>query len=628
MPHGVHVPNGGSAPASVPGWFARAGARAGDRPALQDRAGQVTMRALLDEAAALAGGLEAMGVKRGEPVGFYADNSRRWIAADLAIQSAGAVSVPRGTDTPAEEMMDLFRHAEVRVVLAHGVRAAAALEAQRSRHPGLREVVCLDPEGAPGRTSVDLQREGAGRASFAERAARVGADDLATIIYTSGTTGRPKGVMLSQANFDHQLRVLPEALEIGDDEVFLSLLPPWHIFERIVEYVALTNGCRLVYTDQRRFRDDLAAVEPTFVPSVPRIWEMVHQRVLKTLEDGGALRRGVFRAGLAVARARTWGWDRARGHVIAWDEVGGLGMPVEGVKRFGALLVAALAWLPDRLAHAVVFRRLRKLVGGRLKGAISGGGLMPAHVDRFFRAIELPVLIGYGLTETSPVLTLRRQHRNVIGSIGTAVREVEIQIRDVETGAPLPAGRTGVVVTRGPQVMRGYFKDPELTARAIDAQGWFDTGDLGALTPQGDLCFRGRLKETIVLSGGENVEPGRVEEALLPSSLIEQVVVVGQDRKNLAALVLPRADDLAKALGWPAPLAPAEAARRPEVLRALQAEVVRRTSSLMPFEQVSRVALLPEPLDVAGGCLTATLKLRRHVIVERYKALIEDAYRP
>ena len=312
--------------------------------------------------------------------------------------------------------------------------------------------------------------------------------------------------------------------------------------------------------------------------------------------------------------------------MIAWEAPRGLGLPVEGAKRVGALALAVLAWLPDRLAHAVVFRRLKRLVGGRLKGAISGGGLMPAHVDRFFRAIELPVLIGYGLTETSPVLTLRRQHRNVIGSIGTPVAEVELQIRDVETGAPLPAGRTGVVATRGPQVMRGYFKDPELTARAVDGEGWFDTGDLGALTPAGDLVFRGRLKETIVLSGGENVEPCRVEEALQPSPLIEQVVVVGQDRKNLAALVLPRADELAKALGWPAPQTAAEAARRPEAKALLQAEVSRRTAGLMPFEQVGRVALLPEPLDVAGGLLTPTLKLRRHLIVERYKALIEGAY--
>lgn len=610
---------------TVPAWFAQAGAAAPGKVALRDRQGTVAMGALLQEAAALAGGLERMGVARGEPVGFYADNSRRWIAADLGIQAAGAVSVPRGTDTPAEEFMPLLHHAGVRTVIAHGARAAQALEAVRHLHPGLGEIVCLDPEGAPGRSSDDLRRDGQGGPSFAERAARVRLEDLATIIYTSGTTGRPKGVMLAQANFAHQLRVLPGLLEIGDDEVFLSLLPPWHIFERIVEYVALTQGCCLAYTDQRHFRDDLAAVHPSFVPSVPRIWETVYQRVQKTLEEGSALRRGLFRGATAVASTRAFAWDRARGHALQWRKHPA---PVEALVRVGALAVAALSLPLDRLAHLVVFRKLHRLVGRRLKGAISGGGLMPLHIDRFFRAIELPVLVGYGLTETSPVLTLRSPHRNVVGSIGRVVPEVELEVRDPESGRALPAGATGVVFTRGPQVMRGYFQEPELTARVLDAQGWFNTGDLGALTPAGDLCFRGRAKETIVLSGGENVEPSRVEEALLSSPLVEQVVVVGQDRKVLAALVLPRAEELARALGWPAPRPPGELARLPEVREALRAEAVRLTARLKPFERVARVALLPAALDVAGGCLTPTLKVRRHVVAERHGALIEEAYRP
>ncbi len=616
----VHPP---PAVPTVPAWFAQAGARAPGKVALRDRQGTVTMGEVLEQAAALAAGLERLRVAHAEPVGFYADNSRRWIVADLAIQAAGAVSVPRGTDTPAEEFILLLRHAGVRTVLVHGARAAQALEAVRSAHPGLREIVCLEPEGATGRTADDLQREGRGGASFSERAVRVRLDDLATIIYTSGTTGRPKGVMLAQSNFAHQLRVLPALLDIDDDETFLSLLPPWHIFERIVEYVALTQGCCLAYTDQRHFRDDLAALEPSFVPSVPRIWETVYQRVQKSLAEGSALRRGLFRGATAVASARAFAWDRARGHALQWRRHS---PPVEGLLRGGALLLAGLALPLDRLAHRVVFRRLRALVGRRLKGAISGGGLMPHHIDRFFRAIELPVLVGYGLTETSPVLTLRSPRRNVVGSIGRVVPEVELEVRDPETGQRLASGEVGVVFTRGPQVMRGYFQEPELTARVLDAQGWFNTGDLGALTPSGDLCFRGRAKETIVLSGGENVEPSHVEEALLASPLVEQVVVVGQDRKVLAALVLPRAEELAQALGLQAPLTPSEAAARPAVRELLRAEAVRLTARLKPFERVARVALLPAPLDVAGGCLTPTLKVRRHVVAQRCAALIEEAY--
>jgi long-chain acyl-CoA synthetase len=277
-----------------------------------------------------------------------------------------------------------------------------------------------------------------------------------------------------------------------------------------------------------------------------------------------------------------------------------------------------------------VFKRLRALTGGRLRGAVVGGGKMQPHVDRFFRSVGVGVLVGYGLTETSPVVTVRREGRNVLDTIGTPIAKVEVEIRDRDTGRRLETGETGVVFTRGPHVMRGYHKDEALTRKAIDADGWFDTGDLGCLTPQNDLCFRGRQKETIVLAGGENVEPSRVEEALLPSPLVEQAVVVGQDRKTLAALVWPRAEALRERLAAPADAALADLLRRPEALAAVREEVARRTgngSGLRPFEVVSRVALLPEALSTENACLTATLKAKRHVIVERFAALVEEAYR-
>jgi long-chain acyl-CoA synthetase len=615
---------------TVPAHFARGKERFPDRPTLEDREGVVRFAELLASAAATAEGLRRAGVRPGDRVGFYADNSRRWIQADLAIQLARGISVPRGTDTPVDEMVELFRHAEVGLVLAHGARQAEALATLRSRAPTMTDVVCLDPAGARGRTLDALAAEGRGGRSFEESAAAVEPKDVATIIYTSGTTGRPKGVVLAQENFGHQLRVLPEALDIregiAEGEVFLSILPPWHIFERIVEYVALTQGAKLVYTDRRRFKEDMAKYAPTFVPSVPRIWETVYNGVRKTLEEGSPVRRTLFRAGYAAASLRARAWDRARGHVLRVRRPRGLGVAAEGAARAGALFVAGLALLPDRLAHRLVFAKLRKLTGSRLRGAVSGGGLMPAHVDRFFRGIELPILVGYGLTETSPVLTVRRRGRNVLGTIGTAVPEVELEIRHVETGRRLPVGEVGVVFTRGPQVMRGYYKDPELTKKAIDAEGWFDTGDLGFLTEAGDLVFCGRAKETIVLSGGENVEPGHVEESILASPLVEQAVVVGQDRKTLAALVLPEPEATAKALGLAQAPSRADLAAMPAARTLLKDEIVRRTADLKPFERVARVALLGEPLDPSNGCLTQTLKPKRHVIVERFASLIEEAY--
>jgi long-chain acyl-CoA synthetase len=614
-------------PASVPAEFQAAFDRLGDRPLLEDRHGTVSFREVLSQAAALAHALRRRGLQPGERVGFWADNSRRWIVCDLAIQAAGGVTCPRGTDTPEEEILEIFRHAEVTWAFVHDARTAARLERIRGDLPRLHQVVVIDPgraTGVPGATFDRLVEEGAGGPTLGELAATIDADDVATIIYTSGTTGRPKGVVLTQGNFLHQIRSIPGTLDIGPDDVFLSILPPWHIFERTVEYVCLTQGARLVYTDLRSFRGDLASKRPTFVPSVPRVWEAVHDAVRKALAEGTALKRALFTLGYRVADRRARAWDLARGHVATED-----GSRPAVPERALAAVGAALLWPPDFILRSVLFRRLKAMTGGRLRGAVVGGGLMPAHVDRFFRAVGLGVLVGYGLTETSPVVTVRREGRNVLGTIGTPIPGVEVRIRDPRTGEDLPPGRVGVVWTRGPQIMRGYHKDEDLTRRVIDAQGWFDTGDLGMLTVAGDLCFRGRQKETIVLSGGENVEPTRVEAEILTSPLVGQAIVVGQDRKNLACLVVPAAEEVARRLGAPAGTPLAALAARTDVKDLLQAEVLRRTgpgSGLRPFEQVSRVVVLGEALSPENGLLTATLKPRRHVIAERLRALVDAAY--
>jgi long-chain acyl-CoA synthetase len=614
-------------PTTIPGHFAAALERFPTKPVLEDREGVVTMGEMLAQAAAVAEGLRRRGVRPGDRVAMLADNSRRWIAADLAVQVAGAVNVPRGTDTPDSEAVELLSHAGATFAFAHDARAAARLERLRERLPDLREIAALDPAGYPGLTFDRLAEEGRENRGFAKMAAEVRPDDVATIIYTSGTTGRPKGVVLTQANFAHQVDVIPQALGIGASDSFLSVLPPWHVFERTVEYVCLSQGARLVYTDRRRFKEDLAARAPTFVPSVPRLWETVYDGVRKALAEGSPVRRSLFAVAYGVAGLRARAWDRARGHVVRVRRPRGLRALGDLASRAVAGLSAFLLLPLDALLRKVVFSRLRRLTGGSLRGAVVGGGLMPAHVDRFFRTVGVGVLVGYGLTETSPVLTVRRERRNVLGTIGTTIPGVEIEVRDLATRRPLPRGEVGVVWTRGPQVMRGYHRDDEATSRAIDGDGWFDTGDLGMLTEDGDLCFRGRAKETIVLSGGENVEPGRVEGALLTCPLLEQVIVVGQDRKALAALLVPEPAEAAKALGLAETPSRADLAARADLAELLRREAIERTSKLKPEERVTRVAVLPEALDVENGCLTQTLKPRRHVIVERFAALIDRTYR-
>jgi len=611
---------------TVPAFFVRALERHGDLEVLWDKAGTVTVRRLTEDAARLAEGLRQAGLERGAHVGFYADNSRRWIVCDMGIQLAGGISVPRGTDTPAKEMAELFDHAGVGLVIAHGAKAAEALEALRAELPDMGEIICMDPKGAEGRTVDDLMALGKDGPSFTELATKSRPEDLATIIYTSGTTGRPKGVMLTQGNFGHQIARAASELRIVPNERFLSILPPWHIFERTVEYVAICSGAGLIYTDVRHFKKDLSKFEPTFVPSVPRLWETVYTGVQDALEKGPPLRRGLFKAALAVALVRSTAWDRARGARFRVHEPHGVAAVVDGVVRVGALVVAALAWPFDRLAHAVVFKRMRKLVGRNLRGGISGGGLMPAHIDRFFRAIELPLLVGYGLTETTAICTLRSPQRNVLGTIGVPILKVEMQIRHPETREPLPPGEVGLIYTRGPHVMPGYYRDEELTRSVLDEEGWFDTGDLGSLTEKGDLCFSGRLKETIVLKGGENIEPTHVETSLLASPLIDQAIVIGQDQKVLAALIVPNAAALCEALKEDECNSLADLAASSEAHALIQRECKTRTKALKGYERINRIALLPEALEPTNGLLTQTLKPRRHVIVERFADLITEAY--
>ncbi|MDJ0973850.1 MAG: long-chain fatty acid--CoA ligase [Planctomycetota bacterium] len=611
---------------TCPAFFVDAFRRVGNKPLLFDRKGEVPLGDLLRDAAAAAEGLRRLGVEPGDRVGFYADNSRRWILTDLAIQCAQAVSVPRGTDTPPEDMAEIFAHAEVGVVFVHAAKQKQALEALRDRIPTMQAIVCLDPSGADGETVDGLVEAGADGPDFEACAEKVQPDDLATIIYTSGTTGRPKGVMLTQSNFGHQIDVIPGLLHMVDGERFLSILPPWHIFERTVEYVALCAGCELVYTDRRRFKEDLAKWSPTFVPSVPRIWETVFDTIQKKVRQAPALRRAIFRGAYAAARTKTKARARMRGQQLRVKKPRGAGLLVDGVARLGASLVFLLTWLPAALGNVLVFSKLRQVTGGRLRGAVSGGGLMPPHVDAFFGAIGVPILVGYGLTETSPVISVRRAERNILGTIGTVVPEVEVQVRHVDTGAVCAPGERGVIFTRGPHIMRGYYKDEALTAQVIDDDGWFDTGDLGFLTEEGDICFVGRAKETIVLKGGENVEPSEVETALLSSTLIEQAIVVGQDRKTLAALVVPDPDALKASLHLEQKPSYGDLAHNEEVRRAIRDECRERTSGMRPYERIMRIALLPEVLDAENGCLTQTLKPKRHVIVERFKREIEEAY--
>ena len=509
------------------------------------------------EAAAAAHGvtreLQERGVAPGDRVALIAENSPRWLHAYLGILAAGAVAVPRGEDIPDAELFYILEHSGCRVVFSGSKRTTKRLPARFTTIP-------IHDDGFP--DPVEL--EDYTLSSYAEA---VQPNDLAVLLYTSGTTGQPKGVMLEHRNISHQLRVAPPIVHMGPGDVWVSILPSWHTFEQTVELCSFVHGGVTVYSSKRTLKEDLRKYKPHFFASVPRIWETIYSGARGAIHDKGPVASTLFNLAF-------WGTSQ-------WKRGNPLGWPLH------------------LLGKKVFYSKLRAATGGRLRHSVSGGGYLAPHIDRFFNYVGVPLLVGYGLTETSPVVALRDPTDNVIGTIGRAVPETELRI-----------GPSGTILIRGPQVMRGYYKDEELTRTVIDHEGWFDSGDLGTIDKKGDVTFIGRKKETIVLSGGENIEPEPIENSLLQSDLIDQVMLIGQDRKAIAALIVP---------------AEGKNPTEDDIRKELRART-GPAAGFRSFESVNRFLLLDEPFTPENGFLTQTLKMRRNLIVETFAKQIEKLY--
>ncbi len=593
----------------------------------------LSFRALRERIERAAAGFACLGVEPGDVVALFAENGPRWLVADQGLMRCGAADAVRGSAAPEEELRYILADSGAVGLVAESAALLERLELPPNALERLRFVVLLEDEASP----ASLPAVGEVPCLSWEQLLRRGADSplppapeggeqrLATLLYTSGTTGQPKGVPLSHANLLHQVRTLGVAVAPHPGDRVLSVLPIWHAYERTAEYFLLSCGCRQTYTTLRHLRNDLQKVRPAYLISVPRLWEALLSGFEEALDAMPASRQKLLRGALANSSA----------YALARRRALDLTLDAEGpAARLAAAAEAALRWPLHALAGRVLWPKVRsQLVGGQLRTAISGGGALAIHVDGFFEAIGIELLVGYGLTETSPVLTCRRRWCNRRGGAGQPLPETELRIVDPESGALLALGQRGRVLARGPQVMEGYFGKPEATAKVLDPDGWFDTGDLGRLLPDGSLVLTGRAKDTIVLSSGENIEPGPLEEALVASSLVEQVMLVGQDRKQLGALLVPRTESLAAfavAAGLPAPDPDQLAAgvAEPALLRALTREcnrILAARPGSRPDERLGGVALV-EPFSLENGLLTQTLKQRRDRIAERDAGAITALY--
>ena len=588
----------------------------------------LSYRQLRQDIEQAAAAFAALGVSEGDVVALFAENGPRWLLADQGLMRAGAADAVRGSSAPIEELRYILSDCG-----AIGLVVESAALLQRLALPAdalarLRFVVLLEGSAEQAAAASAAGMPCLSWQELLERGLQSplpplpagGVARVATLLYTSGTTGEPKGVPLTQSNLLHQLRNLGVAVQPHPGDRVLSVLPIWHAYERSAEYFLLSCGCRQTYTTLKQLRPDLQKVKPQYLISVPRLWEALLSGFEDALAAMPASRQRLLRASLANGRAY------ALARRIAQD----LSLkPEPPQQRLLAAAEAAGRWPLQRLAAALLWPKVRQqLVGGSLRTAISGGGALASHVDGFFEVIGIELLVGYGLTETSPVLTCRRPWNNRRGGSGQPLAGTSIRIVDADSRQPLAIGQRGLVLARGPQVMGGYFGKPEATARAIDGEGWFDTGDLGQLLADGSLVLTGRAKDTIVLSSGENIEPGPLEEALVESPLLEQLMLVGQDRKQLGALLVPKREALeALARQESLPL-PQGTAADPALLRLLTRQLnglLAARPGARPDERLGGVVLV-EPFSIDNGLLTQTLKQRRDRIASRDAAAIAALY--
>ncbi|MBN8219559.1 MAG: AMP-binding protein [Spirochaetes bacterium] len=619
----------------------------GSRLALRYRQGGEEFKTLtyaeLEKSVRLvAAGLAAIGLKPKDHVGLIADVSHYWLTANLAIQLNGAADVPRGTDSTGPEIAYILDHSGSSIVFVHNAEQVKKIDAglKKFKHKVKKYIVLNDDKSAKGSNVMTLselkeegenlfKKGGKALADFESRAGKVTPTDLSGIIYTSGTTGEPKGVMLSHGNFASQMRIIPEILQIGPNDSGLTLLPPWHVFGRITEVMFFAIGASITYTDIKHIGEDMRSVKPTYVPAVPRIWEGVYNKIIGNVKKQG--KEPIFNKFKAAALKYNHFTSMLTGkekRPLKRSLLSSL------VARIVGLLGALLWLIPKKLGDILVFKKVLAATGGRLKASLSGGGALPSYIDDFFRAIGVRILEGYGLTETSPVLSVRLPNRVIPGTVGPLIAGTEYKLIDLEgrdvTKIP---GAKGTIHVRGPQVMQGYYKNPKKTADVLTPDGWFNTGDLVVMNHSGEVSIVGRSKDTLVLVGGENVEPTPIEEKLKESNYVDHVMLVsrafGEDQKVLGALIVPNAENLGEwckkngvggdLTAW---------VKDPKVNAMYRAEInkfINAENGFKNFEKIGAFALLKKPFE-QGDELNNTLKVRRHIVSEKYEKLINDMY--
>lgn len=590
---------------SVPGLCLSAALKHAKPDALNHKIGNDWVNIPADKVAervrSVALGLAEFGIKPGDRVALLSENRPEWSIVDLAILSLGAINVPIYTTQAVDQIRFILTDSGARAIFISNRKLFKHAREALEGLDFLERIIFFDDEvGGEADRSITLEAlEESGQrrnrnhpAAFDAYLNAVRLTDLATIIYTSGTTGEPKGVMLTHANFVSNVLSITAGLPIGPTDIALSVLPLSHIFERTGFYIFCYNGVSVYYTASfDQVGDNLREVKPTVMTAVPRLFEKVYHRIIKKGLSEKGWKRRIFVRSLEVGQRYAELKDKG--------------------KRIGPALR-----LQQKVADRLVFSKWREGVGGRLRYFVSGGAPLSPALSYAFMAAGIPILQGYGATETC-IVTANRPDDNQVGSVGLPFQGIEIAI-----------AADGEILLRGPNVMRGYYGHPEETASVLKDE-WFATGDVGHLDKKGRLYITDRKKDLFKLSNGKYVAPQQIESLLKQSEFVNQVVVVGVGRKQPAALVVPEWEAVRQALtesGEQFPSDRASLATFAPAIKLVQSDVASLTRELADYERIRRIALLPDEFTIDRGELTPTLKVKRRVIDQKFGSVIDDLY--
>ncbi len=570
---------------------------------------------------------DSLGINKGDVLGFFSENSPRWLIADQGLMRLDAANAVRGASAPVEELRYILEDSEATALVVQNDALWKKLDlsiSQKSRFKFVLQLEGIPSEGLLGWDEfIALGAQKSLKDIFENRHFSSSKSTIATILYTSGTTGKPKGVPLNHENLLHQITSLACVANPPAGSSVLSVLPIWHSYERSAEYYFFSCGCTQHYTSTKHLKQDLQRVKPLVMATVPRLWEAIKSGFDDAVKKMPSTRQKILTKALDNSASYKLALRTFRSILIN---------KVTFFSRISSLVEVVYRWPVHVMASLILWPKiLKQLTGGKLLFPINGGGAIAPHVDVFFESLGVELLVGYGLTETSPVVSCRRPWRNIRGSAGSPLPNTQFLIVDNETAVLKKFYEKGRVLVRGPQVMSGYLGKPEATARILDLNGWFDTGDLGMLLPDGSLVLTGRAKDTIVLSNGENIEPGPLEEFLVSSPLIQQILLVGQDQKQLGALVVPEVDYMlywAKQKGLDLLLDWQEPPGQPQLRSFLRREInflLAKRSGSRTDERIAGVALV-DPFTIENGLLTQTLKQRRDKIADRDRRAIVSIF--